>query len=294
MAKAIEAKTTADQADKVIDKAVYITADKSLEAVVTYTMNAADATLRLIGAMVTHFIVRAYHPVTKERASLKDTQSEIMSVIKEHAAMKRGYDFNRAWNYRLLSAAQRMARSLVTDYDKKGVQDGSPLQLVLRSKTVEKAVETVYEFITEKTKGANSFASLERALSPPVTAKTGGSQAKGKGKGGAGNAGARKGGNSVKTETIAAVLAGDKGAAVFNAVEAKSPVARAIKLADKMANATVDHFTMCKRFISMIDDPEKLLKLADLATEHAKAIHAKASKPKGEGSKPEQAVAAQG
>jgi hypothetical protein len=281
--------------EKVIDKAVYLTADKTLEGVVAYVGNAADATLRLIGAMTTHLIVRAYHPVIKERATLKDTQAEIMATIKDHAAMKRGYDFNRAWTYRLLSASVRMARSLVTDYDKKGVQDGSPLQAVLRSKTVDKAVETVMGFITDKTKGATSFASLERALNPVTAPKTGGSQ-RGQGKGGKGAAGKRAGGNSAKPETIAAVLAGDKGAAVFNAVEAKSPVARAMKLADKMVSATIDHFTMAKRFIAMIDDPEKLLKLADLATEHAKAIHAKASKAKdkGEGGTPEKAVAAQG
>ena len=275
-ATATAAKTEAAD-DNAIDKVVYITAEKSLEGIVAYTTVAADATLRLIGAMVTHLIVRSYHPVTKERASLKDTNAEIMATIKDHAAMKRGYDFNRAWTYRLLSAATKMARSLVTDYDKKGVQEGSPLNKVLRAKDVNKAVDIVFEFMTEKTQGATSFAALEKTLNPVTAPKTGGSQ-KGKGKGGAGATGNRKGGNSVKVETIANVLEGDKGAAVFNAVKAKSPVARATMLADKMQNAQVDHFTMAKRFIAMITDPEKLLKLADLATEHAKAIHANREK----------------
>jgi hypothetical protein len=293
MAKTQEAKTAASTTDdKVIDKAVYITAEKSLEAVIAYTMNAADASLKLVGACVVHLIVRSYSPVTADRATLKDALEEIRGTIKEHAAMKRGYDFGRAWNYRLLSAAQTIARSLVTDYDKKGVQDGSPLQRVLRSKTADKGVELVCEFMTERTKGATSFAALERVYNPVTVAKTGGSQ-KGSGKGGKGNAGARKGGNSSKPETIAAVLSGDKGSAVFNAVEAKSPVARAIKLADKMQNASVDHFTMAKRFIAMIEKPEQLLKLADLATERAKELHSKAT-DKGDAGHPKEAAAAQG
>lgn len=263
--------------------AVYLQGDETIKSVVLYAENAATATLSLCAAMVVHLAARVYTPVLRDRVKLEDVKTEILGAIREHGKAARGKEFGRAWSYRILSLALSFGRSLMTDYDRKGIVEGSPLHDVLRSKTVETGVETVLDYMRKRTKtiGTNDLKTLEKALEPKKAAATPGkAKAKGKGKGkGAGS-------NASKPATAAATaktLMGDHAEEVFQAVPAKSAKQRAEKLADKVGAANnVDHAAFVLRSLTFITDPEKLLAIADKATELAKAIHAASEAPQGE------------
>jgi len=232
------------KAEKVIDKAVYIKPEKSLEAIVLNVENAANATLRMVGAMVVHMIVRTYSPIIADRRSFDDTREEVLSALKQYAETKRGQPFKQAWVYRWLNLAKTSARSMVSDYDKKGVQDGSPLQVILRSKTVDKAIDTWHDLTMQKHKAVNSFAALEGALyKKPAKAKA--------------QAGKAKGGNNVTASTdnpkrIARALIEEKGVEILNAMPGK-PEAKAVRLADKIGTSNIDHKAFVMRSLTFLD-----------------------------------------
>lgn len=253
---------------KVIDKAVYLKGDDTIKSVVAHAEAAAGGNLAFCAAMVVHITTRLYTPIIAERVKMDDVKTEILNAVREHGHAKKGKEFGRAWSYKILSLAIAMGRSLMTDYDRKGVVDGSPLQTILRSKSVEKAVETVMTFITGKTKGQNNLQSLEAALAP----------AKAKAKAGKAKAGAKKGAvsNNQRPQTAAVTakaLMSDKTADVIQAIPAKSAKQRGEKLADKIGGANnVDHAAFIMRSLNFVTDPAKLLEIADHATELAKAI----------------------
>lgn len=255
-------------AAKAIEKVVYMSADESLKSVVLHCGNAADATLRLIAAMVVHLTIRTYHHNDAERRDYKDTKEEILSAFKTYAELKRGQPFRNAWVSRLLKTSTDMARSLVKDYDKKGVQDGSPLSFVLRAKTPDKANDIVFEFIMGKTKGANGFVTLEKALAPVTKTKQ--PVAKGKGS------------NAVKASTdqpnrIAKAIESDKGAEIINAIAGNSK-SKAVKLADKVGQSNVDHLTFVMRSVGYLNFATDCLAVSNRALERMKEIEAAAIK----------------
>jgi hypothetical protein len=262
----VMAAATDTGSEKTIDKVVYIKAADSLKVVVANIGNAADATLRMTASMVVHLVVRTYSPIEADRASYDDTKAEIVTAFKEYGEAKRGKEFGKAWVYRFLSVATNMARSLVKDYDKKGVQDGSPLSMILRAKTADKACDIVFDFIMKKTKGANAFAALEKQLAPKPPAKP---------------QGETKASNNVKASTdkpsrIAAAMVADKGSDIFNAVPGNAK-AKAIKIADKVGQSNVDHLAFVLRSIGFLSSVDDLMAVAQAATDRAKELQASAN-----------------
>lgn len=258
-----------DKPEKVIDKAVYIQPDDSLKAVVLNVENAANATLRMVGAMVVHMIVRAYSPVTGDRRTWDQTRDELLGALKAYAETKRGQPFKQAWVYRWINLAKTSARSMVTDYDKKGVQDGSPLQMILRAKTADKGIDVWHDLTMQKHKAANTFAALEASLYKKP--------AKGKGTDKSG-----KGGNNVTASTdnpkrIAKAMMGDKGMEIINAIPGK-PEAKAIKLADKIGQGNVDHKAFVLRSLTFLT-AEALIEVSNACLDLAKQKQAEAETP---------------
>lgn len=260
---------------KTIDKVVFMSADDSLKAVVLCVGNAANATLRLIAQMTVHLCVRTYHHDETQRRDFTKTKEELLSAFKEYAELKRGRPFEHAWVSRLMACSIAMGRSLVKDYDKKGVQPGSPLSNLLRSKTPATAQEHVMTFIMAKTKGNSAFTALERSLAPatkPAPAARPGA-----------------GSNAVKPSTdtaprIAAALDGDKGAEIFNAVKGNAK-AKAIKIADKVGQSNVDHLAFILRSLTFLSKVEDLVGVSEAALNLAKEIQAKANEGKRKGRK---------
>lgn len=253
---------TAAPAAKAIEKVVYMSAEDSLKNVVLNVGNAADATLRLIASMVVHLIIRTYHHNDAERRDMTQTKEEIMSAFKEYAETKRGRPFQNAWVSRLLQNSVAMARSLTKDYDKKGVQDGSPLSHVLRAKTAQAGNEIVFAYIMGKTKGANAFAALEKALAPAKRPEP--AAAKGRTS------------NAVKASTdkpnrIAKAIEGDKGAEIFNAIPGNAK-SKATKLADKVGQSNVDHLTFVMRSVGYLNTAEDCLAVSNAALERMKEL----------------------
>lgn len=266
---------------------VYLRGDDTIKAVIVRAENAASANLGFCASMVVHLTARLYTPVIRDRVKLEDVKTEILNAVREHGQATRGKEFGRAWSYRILSLAMAMGRSLMTDYDRKGVVEGSPLNTILRSRTVDSAIETVLEYMRGKTKtaGTNDLKTLEKALEPKK-AKAPAKAGKGKGKAGS---------NASKPATVAATaktLMGDHAEEVLQAIPAKSAKQRAEKLADKVGAANnVDHAAFVMRSLGFITDPAKLLAIADKATELAKALHAAANEA---GDQPETREAAAG
>lgn len=254
-----------DKAEKAIDKAVYIQPDDSLKAVVLNVEASAAATLRMVGAMVVHMIVRTYSPVIADRRTFDQTREELLSALKAYAETKRGQPFKQAWVYRWINLAKASARSLCTDYDKKGVQDGSPLQNILRAKTADKGIDLWATLTVQKHKAVNNFAALEAALYKKPA------KAKGNDK--------NKGGNNVTASTdnpkrIAKAMMGDKGMEIINAIPGK-PEAKAIKLADKIGQGNVDHKAFVLRSLTFLD-AEALIEVSNACLDLAKAKQADA------------------
>lgn len=271
ISEAIKAKIPA----ATIEKVVYMSADDSLKSVVLNCGNAADATLRFVAAMVVHLCVRTYHHIDAERRDIKTTSEEILAALKEYAEIKRGAQFKNAWCAKLLATSKLMARALVTDYDKKGVQPGSPLSEVLRAKTAEKGLDIVFTLIMGKTKGANAFSSLERALSPKGPPRN---------QAGTENGGKNKGSNATKASTdkperIGAAIMADKGHEIFNAVKGNAK-AKAIKIADKVGQSNVDHLAFIMRSLSFLTTEEDLVAVSEAALNLAKELHKRASSGK--------------
>lgn len=247
-----------DKPEKVTDKAVYIQPDDSLKAVVLNVENAANAALRMVGAMVVHMIVRAYSPVIADRRTWDQTRDELLSALKAYAETKRGQPFRQAWVYRWINLAKTSARSMVADYDKKGVQDGSPLQNILRSKTADKGIDTWQALTVQKHKAVNNFAALEAALYKKPAKAT----AKG-----------NKGGNNVTASTdnpkrIAKAIMADKGVDILNAIPGK-PEAKAIKMADKIGTSNIDHKAFVLRSLTFLD-AEALIEVSNACLDLAK------------------------
>jgi hypothetical protein len=283
------AKANDEGSDKTITKMVYLKGDDTIKQVVYRAEAAALSTLEFVASMTLHLCARVYNPVVAERGTLKEAQAEILAAIKDHAQHKGRKEFGRAWTYRLLSSAVNMGRSLMSDYDKKGLTAGSPLETVLRSKSADKAVDTIVEHMTAKTKGANSVDALEKSF---TIGKKPGAAAPVSRKG----QGAGKASNNQKAATTAQTskaLMGAHAEEVIQAIPAKSAKDRANKLADKVGAANnVDHAAFVLRSLAFINDPEKLMAISDKCIELAKAIQAKANE-KAETVKPDKAVAAQ-
>lgn len=240
---------------------VYLNGDDTLKSVILYAEAAATANLQFCASIVVHLVARCYTPVLRDRVAVKDVQTEVLNAIREHGKAKRGKEFGRAWSYRILQLALRMGRSLMTDYDRKGVVEGSPLHDVLRAKTPDKGVEIVTGYMAAKCKtanGGNDLQTLEKAFelgqNKPGAAKAGknAKSRKGQGKG--------KASNNVKADTAVATktLNNDETAVIaFQNVKAKSAKDRAEKLADRIGKANnVNHKAFVLRSLAHLSAEE--------------------------------------
>lgn len=275
-----------------IVKTVYINGDASLKAVKLHVMNAADATLGLIAAMVVHLIVRTYHSNDQERRDHKQTKAELLSAFQEFAEAKRNKPYEHAWLSRLLNAAYKEARSMITDF--KGI--AGPVTDILRAKKPETAIDLCMARIKQKTKGSNAFTALEKAhlMNDKVIPRKTPVTADGKVKGRGSNATLA---SKDSPDRIAKAIMGDKGSEIINAMPGKAK-AKAIIMADKIGGSNVDFLTFAMRFIGNLQSAEDCLAVSNAALERMKELSATAIK--GKGKKPavvkteEPAVAATG
>lgn len=277
MAKQVKQAAETETTEKVIDKAVYLRPDDTLKAVIANGENVAGQTLRFVGSMTVHLIVNAYNPIEAERVMAEDSKRQVYEALREHGAAKRGKDFGRAWCYRLLSLAVNTGRTFIKDY--KSSMEGSPLQAVLRARTVDKAIDLICDHMTTLTKGENNLQALERSLDPKSVP---GFRKKPSRVGQ--RAGAVSNNRQTQAEEIREAgkqLAGKEADAVatYAAIPAKSAAQRAETVVNRALGApNVDRVTFVMKALAFITDPNDLMKIADKATELAKKIHAKADK----------------
>jgi hypothetical protein len=266
-AKASRQRQASAKPDKDTDetgaRAIYLKPEKTAADIMVRLESFAEAGIRFLSSVVVHMVVRTYSTVEADRVKDNKTlMAEIEGIIQEFAKGKRGGKaFEHAWLSRIMSTARTMGVKLITDG--KGLMSG-PVGDILRSKTVETANEIVFQRCLQVTKGSTSFTALTKMLSP-ANAKPG--------KGGKEPA---KGSNAVKpvagtNAAVAKRLLSDKGFEVLNAIPGK-PVAKAVKMADKVSQSNVDQKAFLFRMIEQCTETTVLLEAAELCKARAKAL----------------------